>query len=139
MEQIREATRGANAEEFILSMPNGYETIVGERGIGLSGGQIQRIAIARAFLKNPPILIMDEATSNLDANSESLVLEAIDRLAQGRTPFMIAHRLSVARSADIIIVVADGRIAEQGSHDELLLKEGVYKKLWSQQMVKDPL
>lgn len=134
-EQVRAAARMANAEEFILGLPSGYETIVGERGVGLSGGQIQRIAIARAFLKDPPILIMDEATSNLDAVSESLVLEALDRLATGRTTFIIAHRLSVARQADLIVVLDTGHIVEQGTHSELLAANGVYADLWQRQMV----
>lgn len=132
--EVRAAARAANAEQFILELPNGYDTIVGERGIGLSGGQIQRIAIARAFLKNPAILILDEATSNLDAMSETLVLQALDRLAVGRTTFIIAHRLSVARQADLLVVLRDGHIAECGTHDELLAARGVYHELWERQM-----
>ncbi len=133
-EDMVTAAVAANAHEFILTQPEGYDTVVGERGVGLSGGQIQRIAIARAFLKNPPILIMDEPTSNLDAVSESLILEAIDRLAQGRTTFVIAHRLSVARSADMVLVIDDGELVEAGHHDELLARQGAYHDLWRRQV-----
>ncbi len=133
-EDMLAAAEAANAHEFILAQPDGYDTVVGERGVGLSGGQIQRIAIARAFLKNPPILIMDEPTSNLDAVSESLILEAIDRLAAGRTTFIIAHRLSVARSADVILVIDDGCLVEHGHHDELLARQGVYYDMWRRQV-----
>lgn len=132
-DDIREAARSANAEQFILQMEHGYETVVGERGVGLSGGQIQRVAIARAFLKDPAVLIMDEPTSALDATSEMLVMQAIDRLAEGRTTFMIAHRLSVARDADLIIALQGSRIAEMGTHDELITAGGVYAELWHRQ------
>jgi subfamily B ATP-binding cassette protein MsbA len=134
-EELHDAARQANAEKFILDFPNGYDTLIGERGARLSGGQAQRIAIARAFLKNPDILIMDEATSNLDATSETLVLEALDRLAEGRTTFIIAHRLSVARTANLIIVMNKGEIVERGTHEELLAKPGHYADLWNQQML----
>jgi len=134
-DEIRAAAVSANAEQFILKLPQGYDTVVGERGVGLSGGQIQRIAIARAFLKDPAVLIMDEATSSLDANSEALVLDALDRLASGRTTFIIAHRLSVARTADRVIVMQHGKIVEEGGHEELLEKGGFYRELWEQQMV----
>jgi len=133
-EEIRAAARAANAEEFILELPDGYDTVVGERGVGLSGGQIQRIAIARAFLRDPAILILDEATSNLDATSEALVLDAIERLAKGRTTFIIAHRLSTARQADLICVLKDGQIVERGKHEELLALNGEYAMLWERQM-----
>jgi len=132
--EVLHAATAANAHDFIMEQPQGYDTVVGERGVGLSGGQIQRIAIARAFLKNPPILIMDEPTSNLDAVSESLVLDAVDRLARGRTTFIIAHRLSVARSADIVLVIVEGRIVEMGHHDDLLQRQGVYYDLWRRQV-----
>ena len=131
---ILHAATSANAHDFIMEQDSGYDTIVGERGVGLSGGQIQRIAIARAFLKDPPILIMDEPTSNLDAVSESLILEAIDRLAEGRTTFVVAHRLSMARSADMILVIEDGRLVEQGHHDDLLERRGTYANLWRRQV-----
>jgi ABC-type multidrug transport system fused ATPase/permease subunit len=134
-EELHEAARQANAERFILDFPNGYDTLIGERGARLSGGQAQRIAIARAFLKNPDILIMDEATSNLDATSETLVLEALDRLAEGRTTFIIAHRLSVARTANLIIVMNKGEIVERGTHEDLLALQGHYADLWNQQML----
>jgi len=133
-DDIHAAARMANAAPFIESLEQGYDTPVGERGIGLSGGQIQRVAIARAFLKDPPILIMDEPTSNLDATSEALVMEALDRLAQGRTTFIIAHRLSLARDADRILVLDQGRLIELGTHDELLRRDGLYGELWRQQM-----
>jgi len=133
-EEVRAAAVAANAEPFILTLPDGYDTYVGERGVGLSGGQVQRIAIARAFLKDPAILIMDEATSNLDATSEALVLEALDRLAVGRTTFIIAHRLSVARSADLIVVMQNGRVVEQGQHAALIETGTHYRRLWEQQM-----
>ena len=132
--QVESAARMANAHDFILRQPQGYDTLVGERGATLSGGQVQRIAIARMFLKNPPILILDEATSNLDAASEALVLDALDRLLKDRTSFTIAHRLSVARSADIIVVLQDGQIIERGRHEELLSRDGAYADLWRQQM-----
>jgi len=136
--QIVAAARDANAERFILETEDGYATKLGERGIGLSGGQIQRIAIARAFLKDPAVLIMDEPTSNLDATSESLVMEALDRLAAGRTTFIIAHRLSVARDADLIIVLDQGRIAEMGTHAQLIGGGGAYHVLWKRQVGLDP-
>jgi len=131
---IRHAAQLANAESFILAFEEGYDTEVGERGVGLSGGQIQRIAIARAFLKNPPILIMDEPTSNLDATSEALVMEALDRLSEGRTTFIIAHRLSLARDADQIIVLEGGEVIETGTHRELLRRGGRYSELWQRQV-----
>ncbi len=134
MDEIRSAARSANAERFILETEHGYDTLIGERGVGLSGGQIQRIAIARAFLKNPGVLIMDEPTSNLDATSEALVMEALARLAAGRTTFVIAHRLSVARDADCIIALDAGRVAEMGTHDELIERGGLYAQLWARQV-----
>lgn len=133
-EELFAAAKAANAEQFILQLPDSYDTVVGERGVGLSGGQVQRIAIARAFLKDPALLILDEATSNLDANSEALVLDALERLSTGRTTFIIAHRLSVARTADLIVAMQKGRIVEMGTHDELLNLQGYYAELWEQQM-----
>jgi len=135
MNEIAEASKKANAHEFISSFPEGYETVVGERGIKLSGGQRQRIAIARAVLKDPKILILDEATSSLDSESERLVQEALDKLMQGRTSLVIAHRLSTIRNADRILVLDRGKIIESGSHRELLeLKGGLYKNLLELQM-----
>ncbi|MDP4221314.1 MAG: ABC transporter ATP-binding protein [Bacteroidota bacterium] len=132
---IEEAARAANAHDFILSTPKGYDTITGDRGVRLSGGQRQRIALARALLKNPPILIFDEATSALDTENEMLVQEAIDRLLQQRTAVVIAHRLSTIQKADRIAVFDKGRIVEVGTHDELLEKtDGVYHRLYMIQM-----
>jgi len=119
----------ANADEFIRKLPDGYNTIVGERGVTLSGGQRQRIAIARAVICDTPILILDEPSSGLDATSEKLVFEALDRLMQGKTTVVIAHRLSTIRRADCIFVVKDGEIVESGKHDELLRTQGLYSEL----------
>jgi subfamily B ATP-binding cassette protein MsbA len=132
-EEIREVCRVANADEFIEKFPDGYDTIVGERGVKLSGGQRQRIAIARALLANPRILILDEATSSLDSESEALIQEGLRRLREGRTTFVIAHRLSTIRSADQILVVESGEILERGTHDELIRLGGRYKQLYDKQ------
>jgi len=136
LEEAMQAAKIANAHEFISEMPHGYNTIVGERGSKLSGGQRQRITIARAILKNPPILILDEATSSLDTESERLVQDAINNMMQNRTSIVIAHRLSTIRHADEIIVLQKGEIVERGNHDELLLQNGFYKKLVEMQEVK---
>jgi ABC-type multidrug transport system fused ATPase/permease subunit len=129
-EEIEEAARQAYAHEFISSFPEGYDTLVGERGIKLSGGQRQRIAIARAILKDPVILILDEATSSLDSASEALVQEALDNLMKNRTSFIIAHRLSTIRNADKIIVLEKGLVRETGTHQQLIaMDEGLYKNL----------
>jgi len=131
---IREAARQANADEFIRAFPEGYATVVGDRGVKLSGGQRQRIAIARAILKNPAILILDEATSSLDSESEQLVQGALDHLMQGRTTFIIAHRLATIRNADKIAVIESGRVVELGTHDELSARpDGLYRRLSSLQ------
>ncbi|NOX67515.1 MAG: ATP-binding cassette domain-containing protein [Chlorobi bacterium] len=133
-EKVIEVAKIANAHDFILELPNGYETIIGEQGTKISGGQRQRISIARALLKNPPIMIFDEATSALDNESEVLVQEAIEHLMKERTTFVIAHRLSTIRNADKIFVLDKGRIVQEGKHDELLLdEEGIYKKLYELQ------
>ena len=129
-EEIAEAARLAGAEEFIRSLPDGYDTYVGERGVKLSGGQKQRLSIARVFLKNPPILILDEATSALDNESERLVQRSLEVLAKGRTTFTIAHRLTTVRSADRILVLTEDGIAESGTHDELMERNGLYAELY---------
>jgi subfamily B ATP-binding cassette protein MsbA len=136
-EAIIEAAKTANAHEFILALPEGYNTRIGERGVFLSGGQRQRIAIARAVLRNPSILILDEATSSLDAESEMLVQEALDRLQSGRTTFVIAHRLSTVLEADQILVLDRGQIVDRGRHEELLLRAGLYRRLYQLQFKID--
>ncbi|MBN2057152.1 ATP-binding cassette domain-containing protein [bacterium] len=128
-DRIETAARAAFAHEFILELPKGYDTIIGERGVSLSGGQRQRITIARAILKNPPILVLDEATSSLDSESEAIIQEALNNLMQNRTTFVIAHRLSTVRAADCILVIKDGHIVERGTHDELMQIQGEYKRL----------
>ena len=133
MEQVIEAAKIANAHEFILEKEDGYMTNIGDRGGKLSGGQRQRISIARAILKNPPILILDEATSALDTESEKIVQEALDRLTSTRTTIVIAHRLSTIRNADMICVMHEGKIVERGRHEELIAIEGYYKKLHDMQ------
>jgi subfamily B ATP-binding cassette protein MsbA len=133
-EALVEAAVAANAHEFITSFPDGYETVVGERGIQLSGGQRQRVAIARALLADPSVLILDEATSSLDAEAEGLVQEALERLMIGRTTLVIAHRLSTVRAADRLVVISDGRIVEDGTHDDLVAAGGVYARLLSRQL-----
>jgi ATP-binding cassette, subfamily B, bacterial MsbA len=129
LEEIIKAAKAANAHEFISGFKDGYDSLIGDRGTKLSGGQKQRIVIARAILKNPPILIFDEATSALDSKAELMVQSAIDRLMQGRTTFVIAHRLSTVKSASRILVIENGQIVEEGSHEELFMKNGVYRKL----------
>ncbi len=132
-EKIEAAARMANAHDFIARMPHGYDTTIGERGFMLSGGERQRLALARAILKDPPVLVLDEATSALDAESEKLVQEAIARLMVQRTVFVIAHRLSTIKNASRIIVLDGGRIVQEGNHDELIQTEGLYKKLYEMQ------
>jgi subfamily B ATP-binding cassette protein MsbA len=132
-DEIEEVARIANADEFIRGFPQGYDTVVGERGIKLSGGQRQRIAIARAILADPRILILDEATSALDSESEALIQEGLRRLRQGRTSFVIAHRLSTIRSADQILVLEAGEVVERGTHPELMALGGRYRDLHDRQ------
>jgi len=133
MQEVEEAARQAHAHDFISCLPSGYDTIIGDRGVKLSGGERQRLAIARALLKNPPILILDEATSQLDTESERLVQEALNRLIFGRTVFVIAHRLSTVKNANMILVLDKGRIVEQGNHQQLLALGGLYQRLYQMQ------
>ena len=130
-EEVMEAAKLANAHDFIMELPNGYDTDIGQRGIKLSGGQKQRLSIARVFLKNPPILIFDEATSALDNESESIVKESLEKLAHNRTTFVIAHRLSTIRNAENILVLTENGIEESGTHDELMSKNGIYAQLYN--------
>jgi subfamily B ATP-binding cassette protein MsbA len=132
-DQVEAAARAANAAGFIAGLPEGYGTVLGERGTRLSGGQRQRIAIARALLRDPPILILDEATSALDTESERLVQQAIERLMRERTVLVIAHRLTTVRDADEIVVLEAGKVVQQGSHEELLRAGGLYRRLYDLQ------
>jgi ATP-binding cassette subfamily B protein len=133
LDEVLRVAKAANAHDFVMQFPEGYDTLVGERGVRLSGGQKQRIAIARALLADPPLLILDEATSALDAESEGLVQEALERLMEGRTTIIIAHRLSTVRTAGEVLVLQEGMVAERGSHDALLASDGVYRRLVARQ------
>ena len=135
-EEIAAACRAANIHDFIVGLPDGYDTVVGERGFRLSGGEKQRVSIARALLKGPDILILDEPTSNLDATSEYLIQLALERLLRGRTSLIIAHRLSTILSCDKIVVMDAGRVVEMGSHEELLAGGGLYATLFQQQFAR---
>ncbi len=132
-EEVVEAAKRANIHDYIMTLDEGYDTVIGERGVRLSGGQKQRLCIARVFLKNPPILILDEATSALDNTTEIMIQQALDELCKGRTTLVVAHRLSTIKNADAIAVISDGRILEQGTHDELLQTGGLYSQLYHQQ------
>ena len=136
-EQIQQAAKHANIHDFIVGLPDGYQTVVGERGLKLSGGEKQRIAIARVILKNPRILVFDEATSSLDSRSEQLILESLKEIAEKHTTLVIAHRLSTIIDADDIVVLDKGKIVEQGSHHELLEKDGLYAQMWRLQQEEE--
>ena len=138
-EEVIDAAKRANIHDYILTLEKGYDTVIGERGVRLSGGQKQRLSIARVFLKNPPILILDEATSALDNTTEIQIQKALDELCRGRTTVVVAHRLSTIKNADEIAVVADGRIAEQGTHAALLQKGGLYASLYNLQFADGQL
>ena len=135
--EVEHAARVANADEFIEDLPDGYDTLIGERGVRLSGGQRQRLAIARAVLADPTIFILDEATSNLDSKSERLIQSALATLMRGRTSFVIAHRLSTIRSADRILVLEGGAIVEAGSHEELIARDGAYREMVELQSMEE--
>ena len=136
-EEVIEAAKNANAHEFIMALPDGYDTDIGQRGVKLSGGQKQRLSIARVFLKNPPILIFDEATSALDNESERVVQESLEKLAKNRTTFVIAHRLSTIRNAKKILVLTENGIEEEGTHTELMKKDGIYAGLYRMQFADE--
>jgi ATP-binding cassette subfamily B protein len=137
--EIMEAAKKANAHDFIMSLPAGYQTNIGQRGVKLSGGQKQRLSIARVFLKNPPVLIFDEATSALDNESEKVVQDSLEGLAKHRTTFVIAHRLSTIRNADRILVLTEQGIEEEGTHDQLLALGGAYARLYNMQFENAPV
>ena len=134
MPEVMAAATAANAHDFIMALPEKYNTVLGERGLQLSGGERQRIAVARAFLKDAPILVLDEPTSSIDSRTESVLLDALDRLIAGRTTFLIAHRLSTIRGADRILVIDRGELVEAGTHEELLLQGGLYRELYDLQI-----
>ena len=134
MEQVVAAAKAAQIHDFIESLPRGYDTWVGERGVTLSGGEKQRVVIARSLLVNPRILILDDSTSSVDAETEHLIRQALDKLIEGRTTFVITHRLPIIRNADLILMLKDGQIAEQGTHDELMAKNGLYRETYLGQL-----
>lgn len=135
--QVVAAAKAAKIHDFILSLPEGYETTVGERGLKLSGGEKQRVGIARTLLKNPPILILDEATSALDSQTESSIQESLAAMGEGRSVITIAHRLSTIADADLILVMEEGRVIERGRHDELLKADGSYAAMWARQIAEE--
>jgi len=135
-EEIEQAAREANAHDFIMRLPNKYETRLGERGTKISGGERQRISVARAFLRDAPILILDEPTSSIDSRTEAVILDALDRLMEGRTTILIAHRLSTIRRADRVLVMHEGRLVQNGKHDELVNADGIYRELWTAQALQ---
>jgi ATP-binding cassette, subfamily B, bacterial len=137
-EEMIAAAKIANAHDFIMNLPDGYDTLIGERGVKLSGGQKQRISIARAVLKDAPILILDEATSSVDTETEMLIQQALERLMVGRTTIIIAHRLSTIRNADKIVVLEGKHIAEMGKHEELIEQDGLYRRLYTVQQRLSP-
>ncbi|MDK1026546.1 MAG: ATP-binding cassette domain-containing protein, partial [Actinomycetota bacterium] len=132
-EEITEAARTAEAHDFIAALPNGYDTIVGERGQKLSGGQRQRLSLARALLTRSPVLILDEATSAVDNETEAAIQRSLARIAHNRTMVVVAHRLSTIRSADVIYVIDKGRVTQMGTHDDLIAADGIYRTLWNVQ------
>ena len=136
-EDVERASRIAQLHDYVVDLPDGYETWVGERGITLSGGQRQRLAIARTILLDPPILVLDDSTSSIDAGTEHLLRQALESVMKGRTTFVIAHRLSTVRHADQILVLDNGSIAEQGTHDELVQRKGLYRQLYELQLLPD--
>ena len=131
--EIIDAAKKADIHDYIMSLENGYDTVIGERGVRLSGGQKQRLCIARVFLKNPPILILDEATSALDSITEIMIQKSLEELCRGRTTIVVAHRLSTIKNADKIAVIADGSVKEEGTHSKLIENKGIYAELYSQQ------
>jgi ABC-type multidrug transport system fused ATPase/permease subunit len=133
-EEIEAAAKAAQAHDFIMQLPDGYQTVIGERGVTLSGGQRQRVAIARALLLDPRILVLDDSTSSVDTETERLIQETLEHLMEGRTTFVIAHRLSTVRRADLILVMDDGRIVERGTHNELLELGGLYRQIYELQL-----
>jgi ABC-type multidrug transport system fused ATPase/permease subunit len=136
MAEIEQAARDANADDFIRRLPNKYETRLGERGTKISVGERQRISIARAFLRNAPIVVLDEPTSSIDSRTEAVILDSLDRLIEGRTTILIAHRLSTIRRADRVLVLHAGRVVQNGRHDELLAESGPYRDLWDAQAMQ---